>query len=78
MQARVSRKLHDRLEGLPHVVRDIAWKAQVRLYARYRRLAANRRAQGRRDDRNRAGDGRISLGDCTPDADRFPRLILRR
>ena len=40
MQARVTRKLHDRLEGLPQIVRDIAWKAQVRLCARYRRLAA--------------------------------------
>jgi transposase len=40
MQARVSRKLHDRLEGLPQIVRDIAWKAQVRLCSRYRRLVA--------------------------------------
>ena len=40
MQARVSRKLHDRLEELPAAVRDIAWKAQVRLCARYRRLVA--------------------------------------
>ena len=46
MSARVSRKLHDRLEPLPAAVRDIAWKAQVRLCARYRRLAADR--QGRR------------------------------
>jgi transposase len=29
-----------RLEGLPKPVRDIAWKAQVRLCARYRRLSA--------------------------------------
>ena len=29
-----------RLEGLPKPVRDIAWKAQVRLCARYRRLNA--------------------------------------
>ena len=29
-----------RLEGLPKAVRDIAWKAQVRLCARYRRLSA--------------------------------------
>ena len=29
-----------RLEGLPKAVRDIAWKAQVRLCARYRRLNA--------------------------------------
>jgi transposase len=34
------RKLHDRIEALPQVVRDIGWKAQVRLCARYRRLAA--------------------------------------
>ena len=40
MPARVSRKLHDRLEPLPATVRDIAWKAQLRLCARYRRLAA--------------------------------------
>jgi transposase len=39
MQARVSRKLHDRNERLPQVIRDIAWKAQVRLCARYRRLS---------------------------------------
>ena len=38
MQARVSRKLHDRNERLPQDIRDIAWKAQVRLCARYRRL----------------------------------------
>jgi transposase len=40
MTARVSRKLHDRNEGLPPAIRDIAWKGQVRLCARYRRLAA--------------------------------------
>ena len=38
--ARVSEALRMRLEGLPKVVRDIAWKAQVRLCARYRRLSA--------------------------------------
>lgn len=31
MQARVSRKLHDRIEGLPKAVRDIAWKGQLRM-----------------------------------------------
>jgi transposase len=45
MQARVSRKLHDRIENLPQVIRDIAWKAQVRLCARYRRLAAAGKAK---------------------------------
>jgi transposase len=40
MQARVSRKMHDRIGDLPQGIRDIAWKAQVRLCARYRRLVA--------------------------------------
>jgi transposase len=40
MPARVSRKLHDRNEKLSAAVRDIAWKAQLRLCSRYRRLAA--------------------------------------
>jgi len=38
--ARVSATLRARLEGLPKAVRDIAWKGQVRLCARYRRLSA--------------------------------------
>jgi transposase len=38
--ARVSATLRVRLEGLPKPVRDIAWKAQIRLCARYRRLSA--------------------------------------
>ncbi len=38
--AGVSEGLRARLEGLPKTVRDIAWKAQVRLCGRYRRLNA--------------------------------------
>jgi transposase len=38
--ARVSETLRARLEGLPKAVRNIAWKAQVRLCTRYRRLSA--------------------------------------
>jgi transposase len=38
--ARVSETLRARLDRLPKAVRDIAWKAQVRLCARYRRLSA--------------------------------------
>ena len=38
--ARVSETLRARLEGLPKLVRDIAWKAQIRLCARYRHLSA--------------------------------------
>ena len=37
--ARVSRELLLRQEKLPKPIRDIAWKAQVRLCARYRKLA---------------------------------------
>jgi transposase len=43
LPARVSRCLLDRLQGQPKAVRDIAWKAQVRLCARYRRM----RVQGK-------------------------------
>lgn len=45
MPARVSRKIHDRLEPLSAPIRDIAWKAQVRLCARYRRLTAAGKAK---------------------------------
>jgi transposase len=38
--ARVSEILRARMQGLPKTVRDIAWKGQVRLCARYRRLVA--------------------------------------
>jgi hypothetical protein len=38
--ARLSRPLEVRQERLPKTVRAIAWKAQLRLCARYRRLAA--------------------------------------
>jgi transposase len=40
MQARVSRKLQGRLERLPQAIREVGWKAQLRLCHRYRRLAA--------------------------------------
>jgi transposase len=38
--ARVSRILLKRQEGLPQPIRDIAWKAQVRLCGRFRKLMA--------------------------------------
>jgi transposase len=44
--ARVSEALRGRIAKLPKAVREIAWKAQVRLCARYRRLiAAGKKAQ---------------------------------
>ena len=39
-EARVSRKLLDRVESLPQAVRDIAWKGQLRMCQRYRHLMA--------------------------------------
>jgi transposase len=45
MQARVSRKLHDRIEALPQAVRDIAWKGQLRMCRRYRHLMAAGKAK---------------------------------
>lgn len=42
---RVSRPLEVRQEGLSKAVRDIAWKAQLRLCIRYRRLVAGGKRQ---------------------------------
>ena len=40
LPARVTRQLQERQQKLPEEVRKIAWKAQLRLCARYRRLVA--------------------------------------
>ncbi|WP_282753390.1 IS110 family transposase [Desulfuromonas thiophila] len=40
LPARVSRRLHERQRQLPQAIWEIAWKAQLRLCARYRRLIA--------------------------------------
>ncbi len=45
MQARVSPKLHARLEALPKSARDIAWKGQLRMCQRYRHLIAAGKAK---------------------------------
>jgi len=37
-QARISPAIQTRLKGLPRSVREIAWKAQIRLCARYPQL----------------------------------------
>jgi transposase len=44
--ARMSRLLEERQAGLPKAVREIAWKAQVRLCGRYRKLMARGKRQG--------------------------------
>jgi hypothetical protein len=43
--ARMSRLLQERQADLPPAVREIAWKAQVRLCARYRKLMARGKRQ---------------------------------
>jgi len=45
MPARISRSLLKRQHGLPDKVRQIAWKAQVRLCSRFRKLRAGGKSQ---------------------------------
>ena len=45
MQARISVKLLARIEALPKMVRDIAWKGQLRMCQRYRHLIAAGKAK---------------------------------
>ena len=59
MPARVSRKLHDRNEKLSPAIRDIAWRGQIRLCSRYRRLAT---AGKPKVVVTRPRDGRLYLG----------------
>lgn len=56
MRARIGRHKVDLIEAVPQVVRDIGWKAQVRLCSRYRRLSARQKRQ-RRQCRHRTRDG---------------------
>jgi transposase len=43
MPAKIGQAMYLRQEALPMEIRDIAWKAQVRLCARYRRMLARRK-----------------------------------
>ncbi len=45
-RARMSRLLEERQAGLPKAVREIAWKAQLRLCGRYRKLMARGKRRG--------------------------------
>ncbi|MFZ5447552.1 MAG: IS110 family transposase [Thermodesulfobacteriota bacterium] len=45
LRARITRPLLQRQEGLPQSIRQISWKAQLRLCARYRRLLARGKAK---------------------------------
>jgi hypothetical protein len=64
--ARVSETLRPRLERLPKAVRDIAWKAQIRLCARYRRLIALGKKTPVVIAANRPRNGGVSVGHRPP------------
>ena len=60
---RIGRQMLYRQEALPKIICDIAWKAQLRLTSRFRKLVARgSQAQGRHRDCPRTH--RIHLGDC--------------
>jgi transposase len=45
--AKVSRVIRERQEGLPRVIKEISWKAQVRLCGRFRKLMARGKSRNR-------------------------------
>lgn len=69
--ARVTEPIRVRLEGLPKAVREIAWRAQTRLCARYRRLMAAARTNPSSLRRSRARWRRS----CGPSATRSNRCV---
>jgi transposase len=73
--ARVGETLRVRLEGLPKIVRDIAWKAQIRLCARYRRLSGVGKKRGGSD---RARNGSFPVGDRSRGGARISCTAPRR
>jgi hypothetical protein len=66
--ARISREHLLRQESLPKPIRDTAWKAQVRLCGRYKKLELCRKARHHRDHGNRARTGGVRPGHRLPDA----------
>jgi transposase len=62
MQARVSRKLHDRLEDLSQGIRDMEWRRKC-VCARGIAVWCQRQAEGRRYSFYRTRDDRVYLGD---------------
>jgi transposase len=64
--ARVTGLLQARLDDVPEGVRAIAWKAQLRLCARFRRLVAARQKREPGHQRGGPRDGGLRLGDRMP------------
>jgi transposase len=61
---RIGRQHAYRQEALPKVVCDIAWKAQLRLTTRFRRLVERGKAKPEGRHRDRARAHWVHLGDC--------------
>ena len=78
--ARMSRLMQERQDDLTKAVREIAWKAQLRLCSRYRKLIAAENSNRRH--RNRTGNVSVPLGYRasgraypSPDRSRKPTFI---
>ena len=64
--ARITSPIQARLDDVPDAVRAIAWKAQLRLCARFRRLVAAGKNVEPGHHRGRPRDGGLRLGDRVP------------
>lgn len=73
--ARVTQIIRDRLKDLPEPIRNVAWKAQVRLSARYRKLIAAGKAGAESGGGDRSRAGRLHLGH-RPDGRAEVRLTI--
>ena len=61
--SKVSEAIQARQQDLPRAVRDIAWKAQVRLCGRYRKLLARGKHPKHSHGRHRPGVSGVHVGD---------------
>jgi hypothetical protein len=67
--ARVSKQIQARQQNLPEPVRDIAWRAQVRLCKRFQKMIARGKNANRRGHRDRPRTGRLHVGHRQTGAD---------
>ena len=75
--AKVSRQIQQRQEALAEAIRDISWKAQVRLCKRYRKLIAHGQTPQCHRHCHRAGAGCLHVGDRAAGATAFGCESLR-
>ena len=63
-QPRIGLRAQRRAEDLPQTIRDVAWKAQLRLSQRFARLLARGKEEKQGLRRGGARAGRLRVGDC--------------